>query len=410
MSEMTATGVAALSAAREREATYLMSTYVRQPVMLVRGDGCEVIDAEGRRYLDLVAGIAVDILGHGHPALLAAIGEQAERLVHTSNLYYTEPQLELAERLVESAFPGRVFLCNSGAEANEAAIKLARKWGRRHRDGATTIVCAQGAFHGRTMGALAATGTRRYQEDFEPLPAGFVHVPFDDAAAIAAAIDESVCAVLLETLLGESGVVPMSDDTLRAVRRSCDEAGVLLILDEIQTGMGRTGRMWSHQHAGVTPDVMTIAKGLGGGFPIGALLATAQADVFEPGDHGSTFGGNPLASAAACAVFRTIDKERLVERAAGAGARLAAGLRELGARGAPIASVRGRGLMLAAVLEEEIAPRVVRAGLETGVLVNAVGNGILRLVPPLTITDAEVDEAVRRIGQAFEMARTEGGA
>jgi len=407
MSEMPATGMAALSAAREREATFLMSTYTRQPVMLARGEGCEVVDAEGRRYLDMVGGVAVDVLGHGHPALLRAIQHQAERLVHTSNLYYTEPQLELAERLVESAFPSRVFFCNSGAEANEAAIKLARKWGRRHRAGATTIVCAEGAFHGRTLGALAATGTRRYQEDFEPLPGGFVHVPFDDAAAVAAAIDDSVCAVLLEPMQGENGVIPMADDTLRAVRQSCDEAGVLLLLDEIQTGMGRTGRMWAHQHAGVVPDVMTVAKGLGGGLPIGAVLASPAADVFVPGDHGSTFGGNPLASAVACAVLRTIEAEGLVERAASAGARLAAGLRALGA---PIVAVRGRGLMLAIVLEEEIAPLVVRAGLETGVLVNATGGRALRLLPPLTISDAEVDEAVRRIGQAVALARTGGGA
>ncbi|MFN2452042.1 MAG: acetylornithine transaminase [Candidatus Dormibacteria bacterium] len=410
MSETTVGGTAGLSAVQEREATVLMSTYARQPVVLVRGVGCEVVDDEGGRYLDLVAGIAVNVLGHRHPALLAAIRDQSEQLVHVSNLYYTEPQLEVAERIVASAFPGRVFLCNSGAEANEAAIKLARKWGRRHRGGATTIICAQGAFHGRTMGALAATATRRYQEDFEPLPGGFVHVAFDDPEAISAAIDASVCAVLLEPVQGESGVLPMSDAGMRAVRRSCDEAGILLILDEVQSGMGRTGRMWAHQHAGITPDVMTMAKGLGGGLPIGAVLARPGADGFEPGDHGCTFGGNPLASAAACAVLRTIETEGLVARAAAAGERLAAALYRLRDAGAPIASVRGRGLMLAVVLGEDIAARVARAGLETGVLVNAIGSRVLRLVPPLTITDAEVDEAVHRLGLALQLARTEGGA
>ncbi|MFZ0919798.1 MAG: acetylornithine/succinylornithine family transaminase, partial [Candidatus Dormiibacterota bacterium] len=299
-----------------RASHVLMDTYQRQPIALRSGHGVWVTTDDGRELLDLVAGIAVNILGHNHPALRQAIAEQAATLLHTSNLYYTEPQLELAERLIASAFPSRVFFCNSGAEANEGAIKLARKWGRLHRDGAHVIVCAQGAFHGRTMGALAATANPRYRKPFEPLPKGFVHVPFDDIGALEQAIDGATCAVMLEPIEGESGVIPLERGRLAAIRRLCDARNVLLILDEVQTGMGRTGRWWAHQHEDAAPDVMTVAKALGGGVPIGAILAAPRADVFEPGDHGSTFGGGPLACAAAVAVMRTVESEGLVEHAA----------------------------------------------------------------------------------------------
>jgi acetylornithine/N-succinyldiaminopimelate aminotransferase len=399
-----------LQQVQQDESEYVMHTYTRQPVALVRGNGVYAVDVEGREHIDLVGGIAVNVLGHAAPAVRAALEHQASELIHTSNLYYTLPQIELAKLLVESSFRSRVFFCNSGAEANEAAIKIARKWGQKRRGGAHGIVVAHNAFHGRTLAALAATGTPKYQQPFEPMPEGFVHVAYDDAAAVAAAIDDQTAAVMMEPLQGESGVVPMRDETMRALRALCDEHDLLLILDEVQTGMGRTGKWWAHQHAGITPDVMTVAKGLGGGVPIGAVLAAPRADVLEPGDHGCTFGGNPLATAVGVAVMREIEQRGLMANAERAGAHLCDALLKLRDAGRPIESVRGRGLMVAAVLSEDIAPRVARAGLETGVIVNAVGQRVLRMVPPLILTTEQVDEAVRRLDAALEMAMTEGGA
>ncbi|HYA00577.1 MAG TPA: acetylornithine transaminase [Candidatus Binatia bacterium] len=393
-----------LSAIEERERTSLMSTYARLPIALREGRGCTVVDTDGREYLDMVAGIAVSVLGHAHPAVLSAVEVQARRVIHLSNLYFSEPQLQAAERLIATAFPSRAFLCNSGAEAVEAAIKLARKWGRVYRGGAGTVICARGAFHGRTLGALAATANRRYKDPFEPLPRGFVHVGFDSLAEVEAAVDDATVAVLMEPIEGESGVNPMSDTTLRGLRRLCDERDLLLILDEVQSGMGRTGRWWAHQHSGAVPDVMAVAKGLGGGLPIGAVLAAPRADVFEPGDHGSTFGGGPLVSAVAAAVIDAIEKDSLVENAAATGQRLRSGLVELAAAGAPIAEVRGRGLMLGVVLTREIAARVVRAALDQLLIVNACGPSLIRLVPALVLTEAEADEAVRRFALALEAA------
>jgi acetylornithine/N-succinyldiaminopimelate aminotransferase len=401
---MTAPAPTGLDVLREQEERYLMSTYARQPVVLVRGEGVRVWDAEGNELLDMVAGIAVNVLGHAPAAVRAALERQASMLIHVSNLYHTEPQLEAARRLVETAFPARVFFCNSGAEANEGAIKIARKWGRRHRGGAHRIVCVRNAFHGRTLATLAATGNPRYMTPFEPMPEGFVHVDFDDADAVADAVDERTVAVMVEPVQGETGINLMRDETLRALRALCDDRGLLLVLDEVQSGMGRTGRWWAHQHAGVSPDVMTVAKGLGGGVPIGAVLAAPRADVLEPGDHGCTFGGNPLATAVAAEVLRAIDERGLVARAAEVGAHLAAGLRGLGA---PVTAVRGRGLMVAAELDADLAPQVVRAGLRTGVIVNATGPRTLRLVPPLVLTEAEVDEAMERLGEALRLARAE---
>ncbi|HEX4755734.1 MAG TPA: acetylornithine transaminase [Candidatus Dormibacteraeota bacterium] len=402
-------GVVSLDSLRDRADAALMHTYTRQPLAIASGHGVWVTDDTGRELIDMVGGIAVNVLGHAHPAVTAALAEQSRALIHTSNLYYTAPQVELAERLIDTAFPGRVFLCNSGAEANECAIKLARKWGRRHRKGATGIVALKGGFHGRTMGALAATAQPRYREPFEPLPTGFAHVAAD-IESIAAAVDEDVAAVLLEPIQGESGVVPLSDSLIAGVRALCDERGVLLLLDEVQTGMGRTGRWWAHQHAGITPDVMTAAKGLGGGMPIGAVLAAPGADVLAPGDHGSTFGGGPLAATVACAVLRTIDEDGLVEHAGRIGEYLRESLLSLRADGVPVATVRGRGLMVGLVLDEPIAVRAGRAALDCGVIVNAVGDRVLRLLPALIITEAEVDEAMNRLRQAFMIAQTEAGA
>ena len=399
----------ALDALRDRAERVLMHTYMRQPLSIQSGHGVWVRDADGRELIDLVGGIGVNVLGHSHPAVTQALSDQAASLIHTSNLYYTVPQVELAERLIATAFPGRVFLCNSGSEANETAIKLVRKWGRRHRGGATGIVALQGGFHGRTLGALAATAQPRYREPFEPLPHGFTHVAAD-MEAISAAADDRVAAVLLEPIQGESGVVPLPDGVVAGVRALCDERDLLLVVDEVQTGMGRTGRWWAHQHAGITPDVMTVAKSLGGGVPVGAVLAAARADVLEPGDHGSTFGGNPLAAAAACAVLRTIEDDNLVDRAARVGEYLRESLLSLRSDGVPVATVRGRGLMLGLVLDEPIASRAGRAALDSGVIVNPIGDSVLRMLPALTITEEEIDEALRRLRQAFDIARTEGGA
>jgi acetylornithine/N-succinyldiaminopimelate aminotransferase len=393
-----------------RAKAVLMDTYQRQPLALQSGNGVWVKTDDGRALLDLVGGIAVNLLGHNHPALTGAITEQAAALIHTSNLYYTEPQLELAELLIASAFPSRVFFCNSGAEANEGAIKLARKWGKLHRGGAGVIVCAQGAFHGRTLGALAATGNPRYREPFEPLPKGFVHVRYNDMDALEQSIDANTCAVLLEPIEGESGVVPLDAGRLAAIRTLCDERDVLLILDEVQTGMGRTGRWWAYQHEHAAPDVMTVAKGLGGGFPIGAILAAPRADVFEPGDHGSTFGGGPLACAAAVAVMRTVERDGLVQHAAEVGEYLSESLSALAERGAPIAAVRGRGLMIGIGLSRDVARDVAAAALDEGLIVNAIGDRTLRLVPPLVITRDEVDLAVARLGKAFDTVATAGDA
>jgi acetylornithine/N-succinyldiaminopimelate aminotransferase len=396
-----------LDAIEERARTSLMSTYLRQPVAISQGQGCTVIDVDGREYLDMVAGIAVNVLGHSHTELAQVVAEQASRLIHTSNLYYSEPQLDAAERLIETAFTSRVFFCNSGAEANEGAIKLARKWGKVHKGGASTIICARGAFHGRTMGALAATANRRYREPFEPLPRGFVHVDIHDLQAIERTAGDEAVAVLLEPISGESGVQPIDDAQLAAIRALCDERDLLLILDEVQTGVGRTGRWWAHQHPRVVPDVMTAAKGLGGGVPIGAILAGPRADCLEPGDHGTTFGGNPLATAAAAAVLRIIERDSLVDNARRVGEHLALGLRNLGS---PVKEVRGRGLMLGVVLDSDIAQRTVRAALDEGLIVNATGPAVLRLVPPLILSIAEADEAVTRLRAALDVAATEGGA
>jgi predicted acetylornithine/succinylornithine family transaminase len=367
---------------------YLMQVGKRQPVTFVRGKGCLVYDDSGREYLDLVAGIAVNLLGHAHPDVVAAVTAQASSLIHTSNLYYTQPQVELAQRLVELSFPSRVFFCNSGAEANEAAIKLARKWGKRNRDGAFEIITTTGSFHGRTLAAVTAGGQHKYSDPFTPLPPGFVHVAYNDIDAIKAATNEHTVGVMLEPVMGEIGIIPAAPGYLTGVRAWCDANNLLLILDEVQTGLARTGRWFAHQHHGITPDVMTLAKGLGGGVPIGACLAAPRADVFEPGDHGSTFGGNPLACAAAIAVLSVIERDGLVGHAAEMGGVLHDALLDLGAK-----EVRGLGLMQAFEFAEPRAKAFQQSCLEAGLIVNAVDDNSIRLVPPLIIGSAEIDRA-----------------
>jgi len=367
---------------------YLMQTGKRLPVTFVRGEGCLLYDEQGSEYLDLVSGIAVNLLGHAHPDIARALTGQAKTLIHTSNLYFTRPQVELARRLVELSFPSRVFLCNSGAEANEAAIKIARKWGVKNRDGAFEIITAVGSFHGRTLATITAGGQPKYSDPFKPLPDGFVHVAYNDLDAIKAATSESTVAVMLEPIMGEIGVIPAAKGYLEGVRKWCDEKGLLLILDEVQTGLGRTGRWFAYQHHGITPDVMTLAKGLGGGVPIGACLASPKADVFEPGDHGSTFGGNPLSCNVALSVLAVIERDGLVGHAAEMGELLNGVLQGLGAK-----EVRGLGLMQAAEFAEPHAKAFQQSCLEAGLIINAVDENSIRLVPPLIISGAEIDRA-----------------
>ncbi|MGH2446175.1 MAG: acetylornithine transaminase [Candidatus Limnocylindria bacterium] len=380
----------------EREGRVHLPVYARQPLTIVRGEGCWVWDDTGRRYLDLVAGIAVNVLGHAHPAVADALAAQAGTLLTTSNLYYTLPQLELAEALLARSPFDRAFFVNSGTEANEAAIKLARRHGQER--GAYAIVSLTGSFHGRTLGSLAATGQPKYQQPFTPLPEGFFQVPINDADALRTAVGEHTAAILLEPIQGESGIHPLTDAFLLAAREAADSVGALLILDEIQTGIGRTGTFFAFEQTPIVPDVVTIAKGLGGGVPIGAMLARESASVFHTGDHGTTLGGNPLTAAAALATLRVIDDEGLMDRAGERGAQFAAGLEAIEG----VTEVRGRGLMIGAETAGPIAKRAVAiARDEHGLLVNATGETTLRIVPPLTISAEEVDEAVSRLRAAL---------
>jgi acetylornithine/N-succinyldiaminopimelate aminotransferase len=371
---------------------YLMPTYRRAPVAFSHGQGVWLYDLEGQRYLDFIAGIAVSALGHAHPALVAAIQRQAARLLHTSNLFHIAEQAELARALCEASGLDRAFFCNSGTEAVEAAIKIARRWGRRGERARYEIIVAQQSFHGRTMGALSATMQAKYQDAFAPLVPGFVAVPYNDMEALPGATTDRTVAVMLEPVQGEGGVVPAQAEYLRSVREWCDARDLLLIFDEVQTGIGRTGRLFAFEHYGVRPDVVTLAKGLGGGVPIGAVLASERAAALTPGDHGSTFGGNPLACAAALAVLATVVEQRLPEHAAAMGQRLAQGLQRLVDRGLA-RGVRGLGLLVALEVSGEAAAVVDRCR-EAGLLVNAVGPTAIRLAPPLVVGPAEIDEAV----------------
>jgi len=379
----------------DREARVHLQVYARQPLVIVRGEGSWVWDDQGRSYLDLVAGIAVNVLGHSHPAVANALATQARTLLTVSNLYYTLPQLDLAEMLLARSPFDRAFFVNSGTEANEAAIKLARRHGNAR--GAYEIISLIGAFHGRTLGSLSATGQPKYATPFAPLPDGFIHVPINDTDALRAAVGDRTAAILLEPIQGESGIHPLDDAYLVAAREAADQAGALLILDEIQTGIGRTGTFFAFEQTPVIPDVVTLAKGLGGGAPIGALLARESASSFQLGDHGTTLGGNPLTAAAAIATLRVIDEEGLLQRARERGQQFEAGLKPLISEGL-VTEIRGRGLMIGVETAEPIARRVVElAREEHGLLVNATGDTTLRLVPPLVISPVEVDDGVARL-------------
>ena len=373
-----------------------MPTYAPSTVTFVRGRGTTLEDSNGRRYLDFLSGLGVTSLGHAHPAVAEAVAAQARTLVHVSNLFGTEVGPDVArtlDRLLGGG--GQVFFTNSGAEANECALKLARKWGRRGRH---VVVSAYGSFHGRTLATLHATGQPAKHEAFQPLPEGFRHVAWCDLAALEAAIDPSVVAVLLEPVQGEGGVNPATPEYFQGVRRLCDERGLLMIVDEIQTGLGRTGRWFGFEHFGVRPDVVTLAKALGNGMPIGACWARGEvAGAFVPGDHGTTYGGQPLAAAAARTVLAVMEEADVPSRAEAAGRQLAGGLRAL----AGVASVRGLGLLLAAELTGGDSRRVTAAALDAGLVVNAISPTALRLAPPLLVTDDEIDEALAILGRVL---------
>jgi predicted acetylornithine/succinylornithine family transaminase len=374
------------------EAASLMPNYARFPVEFVRGAGASLWDAEGNEYLDFLCGVWVTNLGHCHPRVVEAVREQVGRLMHVSNLFYTEPAMRLARRLSQGSLGGKVYFCNSGAEANEAAIKLARK-----ARPCGEIVSVLGAFHGRTYGALSATPQESKQAPFAPLVPGFRSVA-PEPDVLAGAIDGSTAAVLLEPIQGETGVNVLSEELLRAARSACDEHGAALIFDEVQCGMGRTGSLWAYEQTGVTPDAFTTAKALGGGLPIGALVTAPQlADVFAPGDHGSTFAGGPMIAAAALAALDVVDDPSLLARVGELGLRLAAGLQQL----PHVLSVRGRGLMLACDIDLPAPAVVRRALLEQRLVVNATGPATVRLLPPLTLTDAEVDDGLERLASAL---------
>ncbi len=388
----------------DKESKYYMFVVRRQPVVIARGEGTRVWDVEDKEYLDFTSGWAVNNVGHANSVVADAIAVQARTLLQTSNQFYTIPQLQLAELLVENSAMDKVFFCNSGAEANEGAMKLARRYGAQKRNGAFEIVTALNSFHGRTMANVSATGQPHYQELFQPIPPGFSHVPFDDIEALKGAITDRTVAVMLEPVQAEGGVNIPSEGYLQNVRDFCDENELLLIFDEVQTGIGRLGTLFGYQSFGVEPDIMTLAKGLGGGVPIGAFMATDEAMAFQPGDHGSTFGGNALTCAAAYASTKYILDNDVVDNAATVGAYLGQGLNDLMSRYDFITEVRGMGCLWAMLFDSDITPAVVGACNDAGILLNPLRPNAVRLMPPLTVTKEEIDEALERLETGIKVA------
>ncbi len=384
------------------EKKYFMSTVERAPLTIVKGEGSYVWDESGRKYLDFVAGWAVNSLGHCHPAVIEAVRHQVGELIQTSNHYYTIPQLQLAELLVENSSLDKIFLCNSGAEASEGAVKLARRYGKLHLKGAYEVITTTGSFHGRTLAMVSASGQLKYQTPYTPLPSGFINVEYNSIEAIKQATTPTVCAVMLEPVQGEGGVNVPSPGYLKEVRRWCDESGIVLILDEIQTGIGRTGALFAHQLYDVEPDIMSLAKGLGGGLPIGAIMAKDKFSVFTAGEHGSTFGGNPVTCSAAYATLKFIIDNNVPRNAYDMGLHLIERLKRLKEkRPALITDIRGKGLLIAIQFSQDIAKALSRKCLESGLLVNDVKPNALRLMPALNITSQEIDEAVDMLDMAL---------
>jgi acetylornithine/N-succinyldiaminopimelate aminotransferase len=394
---------------KDDAATYLMQTYSRQPISIARGRGAKVYDLEGREYIDFVGGIAVNVLGHGHPDLVQAIQRQAAQLIHTSNLYYTEPQVRLARLLVDHSFADRVFFCNSGAEANEAAIKLARRYGHeRHGANRFEVITMKNSFHGRTLGMLTATGQDKVQKGFEPLMPGFAYAPFNDFSALEAMVNDQTAAIMLEPIQAEGGVYVADRDYLRRLREFCTQKDILLIFDEIQTGIGRTGTFFAYEQLGVKPDIMTLAKGLAGGVPIGACLATESvASAFTPGAHASTFGGNPLACAAALAVCRVLLEGRVLDHAKRMGEYLAKGLTDCKDRYRIVTDIRGLGLLQGMEVDTD-AKTLVADALARGILINAATERVLRFVPPLIISQQEIDKLLELLSTLLNQRQIAG--
>ena len=378
-------------------------TYARYPVVLVKGKGTRVWDADGKEYLDFVAGLAVCNLGHCHPKVVKAIQEQAERLIHVSNFYYIQPQIELASLLCKHSFAEKVFFCNSGAEANEGAIKLARKYAKEKMEGDRyEILTMDRSFHGRTLTTLTATAQEKFHKGFAPLTPGFRYIPFNDLAAVKKAVDSKTCAVMLEPIQGEGGVNCPSEGYLKGLRELCDEKGILLIFDEVQVGMGRTGRLFAYEHEGVVPDMITLAKSLGGGVPIGALLMGDRvAEGFKPGDHASTFGGNPLVTAAGVAAVTAILEEGMLENCRKVGEYFFLKLKEMASKFSFIQELRGKGLILGMELKMEGGP-IVKQMMEKGILINCTMGNVLRFLPPLIVKKEEVDRVVKTLEEVFK--------
>ncbi len=387
---------------------YLMQNYAQLPLVITKGDGVRVWDDEGKCYLDFVGGIAVNAVGHCHPRVVAAIREQSEHLIHCSNLYWFEPPVVLAQELAALSGLDRVFFCNSGAEANEAAIKLARKYAYEHGREKPEIIAFTNSFHGRTLGTLAATGQEKFSRGFTPLPGGFCHIPFNDTANLKKAVGPQTAAVLMEPLQGEGGVYPASRELMETLAELQREEGVLLIFDEVQCGLGRTGKVFAYEHYGVQPDIITLAKALGGGLPIGAVVAQEEvARVFQPGTHGSTFGGNPVACAAARAVLQVLQEEGLVEQAASTGEYMKASLEVLRKKYSFIKEVRGMGLLLGMELDRP-GQDMVALCQERGLLINCTAERVIRFLPPLITTREEVDEAVGILDEALQVFQERG--